>query len=179
VPISVGPGPDAGTVIDAGAFPDVALDRAAGVDAPGGCATTNFALGATASAQSTYSGYSPDRAIDGDNSTALGPASSWANNYSNPTIVLPQWFEIDFGVDRSFTRVDVYTTASYPIKDYDLSYWDGAAWAPILSMRGNTQPHIVHQFAEITSSRIRILGLSGPDIQAGYARLNEVEVCQE
>jgi hypothetical protein len=175
-PLPGGAVPDGGTVIDAGAAPD----RAAAVDAPNdGCATTNFALGATATAQSTYSGYSAAHVVDGDRSTALGQTTSWANDYNPPSTVLPQWLEIDFGVDRTFSRVDVFTTASYPIKDYDVTYWDGLIWTTIVSARGNVLAHVAHHFSPLIGSKVRIVGISGPDIQTGYARLNEVEVCHE
>jgi hypothetical protein len=92
--------------------------------------------------------------------------------------VLPQWFQIDFGAPKTFSRVDVYSSEGFAIQDYDLQYWNGTAWIDILQERGNADVHIIHQFASVTGSKVQIIARKGPNAQTIYTRLNEVEVCQ-
>jgi len=139
----------------------------------------NMALGATASASSTYCTsspnqcYSPSRINDGNSSTALGGDYSWANNLG---AALPQWVELNFGSPRTFGRVELYTSQSYPIQDYRLESWNGTGWVSVVSVQGNTQLRRTHTFAPITGSKLRVVGLKGPNTQVQYVRVNELEV---
>ncbi|WP_437670608.1 thiol-activated cytolysin family protein [Sorangium sp. So ce131] len=143
----------------------------------GTAVVSNLATGATVTAQSTFGGYSAARINDGDRSTALGGATSWANlSASSPGGGLPQWVDLNFGAPRTFSQVRVYTTASYPIRDYDLQSWNGTSWQTILAVTGNTQALRTDTFPAVTSDRLRVLCRRGPDAQPVYARLNEVEV---
>jgi hypothetical protein len=135
----------------------------------------NFARTADASASSTESSsYHVDNVIDGNNSTETW--SGWAAN------IFPAWVELDFGTVRTFDRVEVFTKKDYEQKGYTLQYWDGAAWADILTVSGNTADHRVHEFAPVTSSRLRVwmnegnVQQDGPPPIERVARLNEVEV---
>lgn len=139
-------------------------------------ACENLAFGAGTAAETTFSGYAPERVNDGDRSTELGGASSWANHWAPPDVTLPQWFEMDFGQSTTFRRIELYTTATYPVRDYDVSYWDGEAWEPLLSVTDNTDAHRTHVFDPVTSSKLRILGKNGPEHQFIHVRLNEIEV---
>jgi hypothetical protein len=174
----------AGDAVEASADADANLDAPADTasDAPAGpCTSSNFALataGATASAQTTFSGYSAAHVNDGDRSTVQDQSVSWANDWNPPSVVLPQWFQIDFGATKTFSRIDIYGSTGYEIQDYDLQYWNGASWIDILQVRGNVDVHVVHQFAAVTGSKIQIIGRKGPNVQTIYTRLNEVEVCQ-
>jgi hypothetical protein len=137
----------------------------------------SLAAGMSVSAQSTYTGYSVDRIIDGDRSTALGGGASWANAHLDaPNGMLPQWVEIDLGYEQTFSQVDVYTTAEYPLQDYDILYWDGTDWQWAASVVGNQAAMRSETFLPVTSSRVRILCKRGPQRQVVYARLNEVEI---
>ena len=144
----------------------------------GGGASSNLARSATASASSTYcvpmvDCYSPARVNDGSNATTLGQYWSWANaNHA----AMPQWVELTWPSPITATRVELYTTTSYPIRDYQVEYWTGSGWAPLAFMSFNTSDHLTHTFAPVPTTRLRVLGLRGPDIQPGYVRVNEIEV---
>jgi hypothetical protein len=145
----------------------------------GGTGDSNIARSATASASSSYSGYSPQRANDGSQSTALGGAYSWSNAHIyGPNGVLPQWLQLDFGTLKTFSKVEIYTTASYPISAYDVQYWDAGAgvWRTVVVVNNNTSAHVVHTFGAVTSRIVRIWCRRGPAIQPQHVRLNEVEV---
>jgi thiol-activated cytolysin len=127
----------------------------------------------TATASSTYSGYSPLRVIDGDTSTALGGAYSWAN----ANMSTPQWVQLDLGGTRAVQDVDVYTTASYPLADYELEVYNGSRWLPFASMRGNTAAKVSHHVTTpVQGSAFRILALRGPQQQPTYVRVNELAI---
>lgn len=128
----------------------------------------------TATATSTFSGYSPAKVIDGDTSTALGGAYSWANNSGT---AMPQTVEVNFNGVRGVQDVTVYTTASYPISDYDVEVWNGKMWLPFASYRGNTAPSITHHAsAALRGTALRLIGRRGPSIQPTYVRVNELVI---
>lgn len=139
----------------------------------GGTGQDNLARTAIVAASSTYPGYSPSRVNDGSQSTALGGAYSWANAANTP---LPQWVQLDFGVTKTFSRVEVYTTATYALRDYDIQIWNGVNWSTIATVNFNTAAHRTHTFAPVSSRLVRILCRRGPDHQPGYVRVNEFEV---
>ncbi|WP_433927621.1 thiol-activated cytolysin family protein [Sorangium cellulosum] len=144
---------------------------------PASPVVSNFARAATVTAQSTFPGYSTARINDGDLNTAVDGAVSWANAHTAaPNGVLPQWVDINFGAPRTFSEVRVYTSASLPIRDYDLQSWNGSSWQTLVAVTGNTQTLRTDNFPAVTSDRLRILCRRGPDAQTIHARLNEVEV---
>jgi hypothetical protein len=137
----------------------------------------NLALRATVSAPSTFSSYSVTRINDGDRSTALGGSSSWVNAHtSTPNGLLPQAVELDFGSRQTFDRINLYTTSGYELQDYDLEFWDGAAWRRIAPITGNRQAYRTHGFPVISASKVRIVCRRGPPNQTIYARVNELEI---
>lgn len=141
------------------------------------CNLDNFAAycnGSTASADSTRTGYSPARVIDGDNTTVTGGQESWTNDW--PSSPLPQYFTINFNAIRTIGRVDLYASATREIQDYGIQYWDGAAWVEVANVTGNTSDHRSHTFAQVTTNQLRVRCSQGPAVQAGHARLNEIEV---
>jgi hypothetical protein len=144
------------------------------------CAETsvNYALasaGSVASAQTTFASYSPANVIDGDTTTAQLSTESWANE----SVGLPQWFDIEFGVSRTFSHVDVYTSVGYEIQNYDIEYWTGSEWATLVTVTGNTSAVAGHDFPRVSSDRLRVLCRRGPEFQSSYVRLNEVQVSCE
>jgi hypothetical protein len=146
-----------------------------GVGGDGNTGQGNFARMSRVNASSTYGSYSPAKTIDGDHDTALGEPYSWANaRYAQ----MPQWLSYDLGVLRTINRVVVYTTASYPIKDFDIRYWDDAVGYRIAaSIRGNTAENItINLPASITTRLVFMDGYAGPDHQPGYVRINEFEL---
>lgn len=134
----------------------------------------NLALAALASASSTFSGYSPARVNDGSQSTALGGSASWANAANTP---LPQWVQLDFGTNRTFSRVVLYTTSGYALRDYRIQYFHNVfGWQDLAVVTGNTALTRTHTFASTTARLVRVLASSGPSHQPGYVRVNEFEV---
>jgi|GEM_PF-3467472 len=137
----------------------------------------NLALTATATAQSSYPGYSPSRVKDGNTNTQVGGAYSWANGhtYTNDGR-LPQWLQLDFGAVKALSKVVLYTSQGYEIKDYDVQVWTGSSWSTVVSIRGNTSVKRTHNFSLIYGSKLRVKGIRGPDNQSVYVRVNELEV---
>jgi hypothetical protein len=155
--------------------------RVCSVGGDGGTGNTNLALSATAAAQSTYpyEGYAAAHVKDGSQDTSLGGPYSWVNGGSyTPNGGVPNWVQLDFGVTKTFSRVVVFTTASYPIRDYDIQVWNGSTWVTVAAVTGNTAASVTSTFASQSSRLIRILGRSGPTWQPGYVRVNEFEVYQ-
>ncbi|HYK03160.1 MAG TPA: discoidin domain-containing protein [Thermoanaerobaculia bacterium] len=149
------------------------------VGGQGGTGNTNLALAAIASASSTYSGYSPARVNDGSRSTALGGANSWSNTGYGAGYP-PQWIQLDFGTNRTFSQVVFYTTTAYELRDYRIEYWNGFTWvnvySPAQTFTINTANQRTHNFPARTSRLVRIYTLSGPTHQQGFTRVNEFEV---
>jgi len=135
----------------------------------------NYAREATASASNTdtANGYAAAKVNDG---AATTDWSGWATD-GTP---LPQWVELDFGSAKTFSRVELYTTNGYEIRDYEIQYWNGSTWVNCLpAITGNVFDHRTHTFEPVTSSKLRIVGTSGPVIQPDYVRINEIEVFSE
>ncbi|HEX7152972.1 MAG TPA: discoidin domain-containing protein [Thermoanaerobaculia bacterium] len=136
----------------------------------------NFARSAIVAASSTFSGYSPQRVNDGNRSTALGGGTSWCNTGYGSGYP-PQWLQLDFGVNRTFSRVDLYTSSGYAIRDYDVQYFvQPTGWITVAQVRNNTALQVTSNFAPVTARLVRILTLSGPTHQPGFTRINELEV---
>jgi hypothetical protein len=142
----------------------------------GGTGIDNLACGATASASTTFGGYSAARATDCDADTSLGGAYSWANARTVFPPVTPQWLQADFGVNKTFRRVVVYTSDGYPMKDFDIQVWNGTTFVTVDLVRGNTALSVSRDVGPQTTRLVRILCRSGPDHQPGFVRINELEV---
>jgi hypothetical protein len=133
--------------------------------------------GTSAVAQSTYPGYAATRAIDGDRSTVVGGAHSWANAHdSAPGGRLPQRFEVDLPAVRQVEGINLYTTSGYELRDYDIEAWDGSAWQMLVQQRGNHQATVGHAVGTVLASKLRVTCLAGPSNQVVYARINELEI---
>lgn len=117
--------------------------------------------------------YDPSRVNDGDRSTTLGGFTSWSNDQG---AAMPQWLELQWGNLITISRVDLYTSDGYPIKDYDIETWNGTGWVKAAMIRNNTALSRSDAIAPVQTFRLRILALSGPAHQTGYARINELEV---
>jgi hypothetical protein len=133
----------------------------------------NLAIGAHASASSTYGGYNAYNVNDTSTDTTVGGPYSWTNAADG---YLPQWLELDFGVLKTFSAVDLYTSAGYEIKDYSIQYWNGFGWIDLVHEVGNTQVQRWHSFSTVSASKVRVVGWSGPDVQPHYVRINEFRV---
>jgi subtilisin family serine protease len=136
---------------------------------------TNVALtsaGAQAIASSTYASFGAAGAINGDRTGAnWGGGGGWNDATPNNW---PDWLEVQFNGTQQLTEVDVFgvqdnyqapveptpTTAFtlYGLRDFQVQYWTGTAWAPIpgASVTGNTLVWRQFVFAPVTTSRIRV-----------------------
>jgi pimeloyl-ACP methyl ester carboxylesterase len=139
------------------------------------CNAPNLALGGVATALSTYPGYSAAHVNDGDRSTTVGPASSWANAAGGGMqldLTLPGPVRID--------RVLLFTTQGWEAHSYDVQLRVGGNWITVDSVRGNTAVSRDHRFPAQTADAVRMIGIIGSAAQAGYFRINELEIydCQ-
>jgi hypothetical protein len=139
--------------------------------------TTNLARSAVASATSTFSGYSPAFANDGNATTVQSSDESWTNE----NLPLPQAFYLEFPERVTFSRIEIFTSEGFPIQAYDIDISDSspdstATWIPIVTMAGNLDLHLSHSVSSVEAKSIRVLGHRGPQHQSQYVRLNEVEV---
>jgi hypothetical protein len=142
----------------------------------GGTGFENFARTGITAASSTFPGYSSSRINDGSIDTNYGGATSWANAAGTYPPTTPEWVQVDFGVDKTFRRVVLYTSAAYPIRDFDVQVWNGITFVTVASVNNNTQPSLTLTFAARTSRLVRISGRSGPTDQPGFVRVNELQV---
>lgn len=142
----------------------------------GGTGNDDLACGSTATASSTFTGYSASRVNDCKRDTTLGAAFSWANASGTYPPTTPEWVQVDFAVTKTVRRAVVYTTASYPIRDFDVQVWNGVTYVAVASVRGNTSPSATVTFAARSTRLVRVLAHSGPTNQPGFVRVNELEV---
>jgi len=115
------------------------------------------------------SGYEPEKAIDGDWDTF------WASNAPNRKT--PKDLGIEFLKPRtiSVVRITYYNGQYVPAMDgQDLQYWTGDQWRFIddkTSISGDGQTVWLHQFAPVTTTRIRIyITKMGPTPYRDYER---------
>lgn len=148
------------------------------VGGDGGTGIDNLACGALAAASSTYAweGYSPARATDCDNNTSLGGPHSWANSAGVYPPTNPQWLQVDLGVNKTFSRMVLYTSQGYPIRDFDVQVWNGSTFVTVGGTRGNTNTSVEIRFGAQTTRLVRVIAIHGPNHQPGFVRVNEVEL---
>ncbi len=158
---------------------------------------TNHALtasGATATASSTTNNassgsYPAAAAINGDRTGAGWGAGTGGWNDATRG-VYPDWLQVDFNGSQTLNLIRVYTlqdsffapvepsplmTATYyGLRDFEVQYWDGAAWATVPggSVSGNNLVMRSFAFASITTPRIRVFV---GDARNNFSRIVEVE----
>ena len=148
----------------------------------GGTGNDNLALAALASASTTYPGYSAARTNDGSRDTSVNGTQSWANAWGAP---MPQWVQLDFGTEKFFNTVTVYTSAGYAVRQYEIQIWNpfanpnGGAFQTIATVNNFTNATVITTplpGGPYRSRLLRIRCLTGSALQPGYARINEIEV---
>jgi uncharacterized repeat protein (TIGR02543 family) len=136
--------------------------------------TNPLFVGATATASSSDYGndYTPVKAILGNHGSFAGWSSDVAGgtSYNNP-----QWLQVEFAQPTVLNHIDVYTTESYfKMRDFDVQYWKDGQWVNVYSVKDNTKSVINIMFADIMTSKIRVICYVG-DI-AGITRIDSIEV---
>ena len=155
---------------------------------PSGGNVAAASAGATASASTTYPGYGPAGAINGDRRGAnWGAGGGW--NDATPGS-FPDWLQVDFAGTRTISEVRVFsvqdnytnpleptatqTFSLYGLTSFTVQYWDGAQWltVPGGTITGNQHVWRTVTFPAISTARIRIVITGASD---SYSRLTEVE----
>ena len=89
----------------------------------------------------------------------------WASGQAQP---MPQWVELSFGSPAAINTVyftfdtdmnsKYHTTPLVPqcVRDYELSYDDGAKWTRLVTVTGNFQRRRVHRFDTVTASKLKL-----------------------
>jgi hypothetical protein len=109
-------------------------------------------------------GFAPEHVINGTARIVGDATSLWA---SDPTEPMPQWVELELAarskVNTVYLTFDTdmnnrYRAPVVPecVRDYELSYHDGKAWAPLVDETGNFQRRRVHRFDTVTTSKLRL-----------------------
>ena len=154
---------------------------------------TNAALssnGGTATASSTYNGYSfsTGAVIDGEHK-----GLNWLSGggWNDATTQYPDWLEVDFSGSKTIDEIDVYTVqdnyanpieptetttfSTYGNTAFEVQYWNGSAFVDVPggNVTGNNKVWRKFNFAALTTSKIKVLINDSADHI--YSRLTEVE----
>ena len=148
----------------------------------------DLALGATATASTSYPGWGPSSVVNGDrkslNAYSNGAwSSAAANNF-------PEWVQVDFGANKTINEIHVFTLQDnwaasieptpamaftlYGLSGYEVQYWTGSSWVTVPggSETGNNKIWRTFTFSPITTNKIRVLTSAAPD---GVSRVTEIE----
>jgi hypothetical protein len=148
----------------------------------------DLALGATATASTSFPGWGASAVVNGDrkslNAYSNGAwSSSAANNF-------PEWVQVDFGSNKTIDEIHVFalqdnwagsteptpamTFTLYGLTGYDVQYWTGSNWVTVPggNVTGNNKIWKTFTFSPITTSKIRVLSNAAPD---GISRVTEIE----
>ncbi|MGB0525936.1 MAG: discoidin domain-containing protein [Flammeovirgaceae bacterium] len=142
----------------------------------------NKALNATASASSTFSGYSASRVNDGNRNTTAGGAHSWTNAHTSGSGLggdgrLPEYVQLNFGSSTEVSMFRVYTSTNYEIKQYRIQYRNSlGGWTTAVNQSNNYAVSRTHTISPVVTTAVRLYAERGPDNQSIYARVNEFEV---
>jgi hypothetical protein len=155
---------------------------------------TNYASavnGALASASSTAASrsYPPEAANNGDRTGGGWEAGTGGWN-DNTRSIWPDSLQVAFNLPKTISEIRVYTLQNnyrspgepdmstladlYGILDFDVQYWDGTAWqtVPGGSVTGNNKAMRVFTFADITTTKVRVLVNNG---RVYFSRIVELE----
>jgi hypothetical protein len=160
-----------------------------------GVTPVNVALstnGGVAAASSTYigGGYNESNVINGDRLGVGWSAGGGWNDYTLGTF--PDWIQVTFNAAYTINRIDVFTLqdsyaspstptlamtfATYGITDFQVQYWDGAAWVTVSGGNVTANNNVWRQFtfSPVSTTKIRIL-ISASAGANDYSRVTEVE----
>ncbi|MFN6965220.1 MAG: PA14 domain-containing protein [Pyrinomonadaceae bacterium] len=158
----------------------------------------NYALasiGATASGSSSDPLYPAAAAINGiphtnnqwGDAAAYETGNGW-KSVGTPTAGSPEWLEVDFGLVREISQVDVitqkddYTSTTAPerdattftlygITDYKIQYWNGSSWTDVVSVTGNNKVWRRHTFVPVSTQKVRVLVTGSATVNAQIIEL--------
>lgn len=149
----------------------------------------NLALGAAATASSSWTGWPASSAVNGDRTSLnAGTDGGWVD--AAPAHSFPDWLQIDFGTSRTIDEIHVFTLQNnytgsveptesmtftkWGLTGYEVQYWNGSGWitVPGGSVSGNNKIWRKFTFSSISTSKIRVLTNASVD---GYSRITEVE----
>ncbi|MGC6455159.1 MAG: FAD-dependent oxidoreductase [Coraliomargaritaceae bacterium] len=121
------------------------------------------------------------------------PSNMWV---SDPKESLPQWLELDFGVEREFNHVYLtfdtdlankrHITWEYKksdrmppecVRDYSIQYYNGKDWITATEVKNNYQRRRIHHFPAVKASKVRVLITQTNGDLSG--RLYEIRVYNE
>lgn len=109
--------------------------------------------------------YRPEYVISGVSRIVDRSMNAWA---SDPGQAMPQWIELQFPKQTTLNSVyltfDTDLNAPYHsvptvpqcVRDYDVSYWNGAQWVTLAGVKGNFQRRRIHRFEPISTDRLRL-----------------------
>ena len=108
---------------------------------------------------------SPENVINGSARTVGRTMNLWASDPDEP---MPQWIELEMPrpvqVNTVYLTFDTDMNTSHhtipivpqTVRDYRLSWFDGAEWRPLVYETGNFQRRRVHRFAPVVAARLRL-----------------------
>jgi len=119
----------------------------------------------TEPAVATKADYRAENVINGVTRVVDTTPNLWASDPAQP---LPQWVELAFdaptAVNTVYLTFDTDMNAPYHnmplvpqcVRDYELSYHDGAKWVSLAKVEGNFQRRRVHRFDAVEATRLRL-----------------------
>lgn len=120
-----------------------------------------LAAGATVTSDSSYSGYSPEVAIDGvwETSGLHWTKKAWASRDSAGDD--GHWLEIKLPEPKAISQAWIYWAIDdsrvFSSRNYDIEVWNGKAWEPVAEVRDNPLSTVtVSTWPSRVTERIRI-----------------------
>jgi alpha-L-rhamnosidase len=135
--------------------------------------TANLTRVATMTASSTWPGFSPERANDGDTSAAhWDDGAGWNDGTAStfPDTLTATWSR---PVTIDHVRLYTHPDSRYSLRDYDLQAAVDADWQTVGSVRGNVAGVVDTSFAPVTTTALRLTALAANDGQ--FSRVIELE----
>ncbi|SHF91549.1 Por secretion system C-terminal sorting domain-containing protein [Mariniphaga anaerophila] len=132
----------------------------------------NIALNKTVTVSSIYktdTGYTGDKAVDGDKTSN---SSRWLSDKNGD---YPHWIEVDFGEEYAINSMAFFVGHSgynKPIANFEFQRWDGSEWVKIFDETGNEQAEYSKTYEPIKTSKVRLYMTAGNN----PVRMFEIEV---
>lgn len=116
--------------------------------------------------------YRPENVLTGVTRPA-GTTNLWRSDPNEP---LPQWIQLEWdeptiihqiqltfegALLREYHAAPPFYRDPQILADYELQAWNGTSWDSVVTVRGNSQPRVVHEFsANVTTRKLRLLAQS-------------------